>query len=80
MSIAHDRSFKIRAKRGPWGKGGSLAELTHLLTVTLGGMATAELLTSESIGFSCCASPWQRYSSSRWQACWSLGQASKYQY
>ncbi|EKX40148.1 hypothetical protein GUITHDRAFT_113883 [Guillardia theta CCMP2712] len=40
-SIVHDRSFKIRAKRGPWGKGGSLAELTHLLT--LGGMTTAEI-------------------------------------
>ncbi|EKX33309.1 hypothetical protein GUITHDRAFT_120524 [Guillardia theta CCMP2712] len=41
VSIVHDRSFKIRAKRGPWGKGGSLAELTHLLT--LGGMTTAEI-------------------------------------
>ncbi|EKX33419.1 hypothetical protein GUITHDRAFT_120422 [Guillardia theta CCMP2712] len=41
VSIMHDRSFKIRAKRGPWGKGGSLAELTHLLT--LGGMTTAEI-------------------------------------
>ncbi|EKX35479.1 hypothetical protein GUITHDRAFT_118395 [Guillardia theta CCMP2712] len=41
VSIVHDRSFQIRAKRGPWGKGGSLAELTHLLT--LGGMTTAEI-------------------------------------
>ncbi|EKX40766.1 hypothetical protein GUITHDRAFT_113037 [Guillardia theta CCMP2712] len=36
-----DRSFKLRAKRGPWGKGGSLAELSQLLA--LGGMSTAEI-------------------------------------
>ncbi|EKX32804.1 hypothetical protein GUITHDRAFT_120994, partial [Guillardia theta CCMP2712] len=41
VSIAHDRSFKLRAKRGPWGKGGSLAELSQLLA--LGGMSTAEI-------------------------------------
>ncbi|EKX33342.1 hypothetical protein GUITHDRAFT_120459 [Guillardia theta CCMP2712] len=40
-SHAHDRSFKLRAKRGPWGKGGSLAELSQLLA--LGGMSTAEI-------------------------------------
>ncbi|EKX32477.1 hypothetical protein GUITHDRAFT_121332 [Guillardia theta CCMP2712] len=41
VSIAHDRSFKLRAKRGPGGKGGSLAELSQLLA--LGGMSTAEI-------------------------------------
>ncbi|EKX38609.1 hypothetical protein GUITHDRAFT_115379 [Guillardia theta CCMP2712] len=41
VSIAHDRSFKLRAKRGPWGKGGSLAELSQLLA--LGGMSTADI-------------------------------------
>lgn len=41
VSIVHDQCFKVRAKRGPWGKGGSLAELTHLLT--LGGLTTAEI-------------------------------------
>ncbi|EKX32140.1 hypothetical protein GUITHDRAFT_121673 [Guillardia theta CCMP2712] len=71
VSIVHDRSFKIRAKRGPWGKGGSLAELTHLLT--LGGMTTAEIAAVYPYQLLRPASPLQRSNSSRWQACWSLG-------
>ncbi|EKX40500.1 hypothetical protein GUITHDRAFT_113289 [Guillardia theta CCMP2712] len=34
-ATALHRSFKLRAKRGPWGKGGSLAELSQLLAPLL---------------------------------------------